>query len=94
MMKCAMVVIWDILQGSGIDDLIGELYKGATHRAVLAVANFNKSLRTIKLLYTALSIIINNEFILTLPVEILDEMEGCMNKIPTDLNNPEQSRKW
>ncbi|CAF4678307.1 unnamed protein product, partial [Rotaria sp. Silwood2] len=47
MMKCAMVVIWDILQGSGIDDLIGELYKGATHRAVLAVANFNKSLRTI-----------------------------------------------
>ncbi|CAF4252684.1 unnamed protein product, partial [Rotaria sp. Silwood2] len=94
MMKCAMVVIWDILQGSGIDDLIGELYKGATYRAVLAVANFNKSLRTIKLLYTALSIIINNEFILTLPVEIFDEMEVCMNKIPTDLNNPEQSRKW
>ncbi len=60
-----------------------------THRAVLAIANFNKSLRTITVLYTNFSILINNEFILTLPEEILDEMEHCMNQIPTDLTNPE-----
>ncbi len=41
MMKCEMIVIWDLLEGSGIDTLIGHLYKGATHRAVLAVAHFN-----------------------------------------------------
>jgi hypothetical protein len=94
MMKCAMIVIWGILEDSGIDTLIGQLYKGATHRAVLAVAHFNKSLRAIKLLYTALNIVINNEFILTLPTTMTDEMEQCMNKMPTDLTDIDENKEW
>jgi hypothetical protein len=94
MMKCAMIVIWDMLEESGIDTLIGELYKGATHRAVLSVAHFNKSLRTIKLLYTALIIILNNEFVLTLSTTMIDEIKQCMSQMPTDLTDIEENRKW
>ena len=57
MMKCAMVVIWGALEELGIDYIMGLLYKGATHRAVLSVIHFNKSLRATRLQYTALLIL-------------------------------------
>ncbi len=94
MMKCAMVVIRDVSEEAGIDTSIAELYKGATHRAVLSVAHFKKSLRAIKLFYTALSIVINNRFIITLPTIMIDEMKLCMNQMSTDLTDIEENSNW
>ena len=34
-MKNLMVVIWDVLEESGIEEVIGQLYKGASLRAIL-----------------------------------------------------------
>jgi hypothetical protein len=83
-----------MLEESGIDTLIGYLYKGATLRAVLTVAHFNKSLRTIKLLYTALLIILHNEYVQTLSTAMLDEIEQLMQIMPPDLTDAEKSREW
>ncbi|CAF4865364.1 unnamed protein product [Rotaria sp. Silwood1] len=94
MMKCAMIVIWGVLEESGIDNLMGLLYKDATHRAVLSVAHFNKSLRAIKLLYTALLILIHNEFIATLSLPMVDEIEELMNQMPLDASDVEESKTW
>ncbi|CAF1468756.1 unnamed protein product, partial [Rotaria sordida] len=94
MMKCAMIVIWGVLEESGIDNLMGLLYKGATHRAVLSVAHFNKSLRAIKLLYTALLILIHNEFVTTLSLPMVDEIEELMNKMPLDASDVEERKTW
>ncbi|CAF4553069.1 unnamed protein product, partial [Rotaria sp. Silwood2] len=94
MMRCAMKVIWGVLEESGIDTLIGELYKGATLRAILSVAHFNKSLRAIKLLYTALLIYIHEEFFQTLTTDIINEFEQVMSKMPTDLANIEEKKRW
>ncbi|CAF4371676.1 unnamed protein product, partial [Rotaria sp. Silwood2] len=94
MMKCAMKVIWEVLEESGIDNLMGLLYKGATHRAVLSVAHFNKSLRAIKLLYTALLILIHTEFITTLSLSMVEEIEKLMNRMPLDAPDVEESKAW
>ncbi|CAF2152973.1 unnamed protein product, partial [Rotaria magnacalcarata] len=94
MMKCGMIVIWGMLEESGIDILIGELYKGATHRAVLSVAHFNKSLRTIKLIFTALHILLHNEFVQSLPTTLIDQFEQCMNKMPSNVTNVDDNQQW
>ncbi|CAF4958920.1 unnamed protein product, partial [Rotaria sp. Silwood1] len=94
MMKCAMIVIWGILEESGVDTLIGTLYKDATHRAILSVSHFNKSLRTIKLLYTALLILVHDQFFLTLPTTMIDNIEQLMNKMPTDSADVEEKKRW
>ena len=87
-------MIWDMLEGSGIDTLLGYLYKGATLRAVLTVTHFNKSLRTIKLLYSALSILLQNEYVTTLSSEMITEMEQIMQIMPQNLSNLEKSKEW
>jgi hypothetical protein len=89
-----MVMIWDILEELGIYTLIDCLYKGATLRAVLSVAHFNKSLRAIKLLYTALLILLQNEYAMTLSTTVIDEIEQLMNMRPTDLLDTEEYRNW
>ena len=94
MMKCSMVVIWNTLEESGIDTLIGCLYKGATLRAILSVAHFNKSLRAIKLLYTALLILLYNEYIKTFSTTMTDELDEVMKLRPVDLTNVEKNREW
>ncbi|CAM4964899.1 unnamed protein product [Rotaria socialis] len=94
MMKCGMTVIWGLLEESGIDILIGELYKGATHRAVLSVAHFNKSLRAIKLIFTALHILLHNEFVQSLPTTLIDQFEQCMNKMPSNFTNVDDNQQW
>lgn len=94
MMKCAMVVIWDVLEESGVDTLFGSLYKGATLNAVLTVGHFNKSLRAIKLLYTALVILLYDEFLSTLPANRLSEIDRIMNEMPNDFNDPQRNRHW
>ncbi|CAF1309847.1 unnamed protein product, partial [Didymodactylos carnosus] len=66
-MKNMMILVWDVLQGTGIEDIIGELYKAAALRSILNVHHFNKSLRSCKLIYTALSILIMEEFLKTSP---------------------------
>ena len=52
-MKTTMIVIWKILNGSGLDEILNITYKGATLRSILNVHHFNKSLRCCKLPYTA-----------------------------------------
>jgi hypothetical protein len=34
LMKNMMVVIWSVVQGSGIEDILGTIYKGATLRSI------------------------------------------------------------
>jgi hypothetical protein len=68
--KNTMILIWDVLDGSGIDSVLERLYKGATLRAILNVHHFNHSLRACKLLYTALSVLLLDaffEFAIALP---------------------------
>ncbi|CAF1154261.1 unnamed protein product, partial [Didymodactylos carnosus] len=65
LMKNLMIVIWDVLDGSGIEDVFGFLYKGVSLRSILNVHHFNKSLRCIKLLYTALELLLFDSFITT-----------------------------
>ena len=60
--KNTMILIWDILDGSGIDSVLEQLYRGATLRAILNVHHFNHSLRACKLLFTALSIMLLDAF--------------------------------
>jgi hypothetical protein len=40
-----MIIIWDVLNGSGIEDILSCIYKAAAHRAIINVHNFNYSLR-------------------------------------------------
>jgi hypothetical protein len=34
LMKNTMIVIWDVLEGSGVEEVLGLIYKGASLRAV------------------------------------------------------------
>lgn len=35
LMKNTMNVIWDVMEGSGIEDILGLLYKGASLKSIL-----------------------------------------------------------
>jgi hypothetical protein len=35
LMKNSMIVIWDVLEGSGLEEVLGLVYKGSSLRAVL-----------------------------------------------------------
>jgi hypothetical protein len=90
-MKNFMVVIWDVLDGSGLDDILGCIYKAAAHRAVLNVYNFNYSLRCCKIIYTALSILFLDSFIKTTSssttnttINIIDKLKEILKSIPSD----------
>ena len=43
-LKNYMIVVWDVLNGSGIEDILERIYKGAAHRAVMNVHNLSYSL--------------------------------------------------
>jgi hypothetical protein len=60
-----MVVIWGVLKGSGIEDVLGCIYKAAAHRSIMNVHNFNYSLRCCKLIYTGLSTLFFDSYIKT-----------------------------
>lgn len=84
-----MVVIWDVLDGSGIGDVLAFVYKGAVHRSIMNVHNFNYSLRCCKLVYTALAEIFFNSFLKTLSTStttpnIIMNLKKILKRIPSD----------
>jgi hypothetical protein len=96
-----MIVIWQLLDGSGIDDILTCLYKGATLRSIFNVHHFNKSLRSCKLLYTALSILLieaystSNTSLPNSPCGIVvDEFSLLFQNLPNEYNNDSVKQKW
>ncbi|CAF2862598.1 unnamed protein product [Rotaria sp. Silwood2] len=86
LMKNYMIAVWDILEGSGIDTALGELYKGASLRSIMNCSHFNKSLRAMKLLHSALAALIIHEFLSIVPREIFNDIEVIMQSIPLDVS--------
>ncbi|CAF1553809.1 unnamed protein product, partial [Didymodactylos carnosus] len=82
-MKNYMIVVWDVLDGSGIEDILGYFYKGASLRSIFVVHHFNKSLRCCKLLYTALSMLLIQSFLKSLP-SFVDKVKLIVRDISND----------
>ncbi|CAF4815992.1 unnamed protein product [Rotaria sp. Silwood1] len=94
LMKNYMIVVWGILEGSGIDTALGELYKGASLRSIMNCSHFNKSLRAMKLLHSALAALIIHEFLSIVPREIFDDIEVIMQSIPLDVSTNTCKSAW
>ncbi|CAF0968968.1 unnamed protein product [Didymodactylos carnosus] len=95
-MKNFMIVIWDVLNGSGIEDAFGLIYKAAAHRAMLNVHNFNYSLRPCKLLYTALAMLFIESFVKTsvTSARIIDDLKKTLANIPSDYAVTNIKQQW
>ena len=104
-MKNYMVVIWDVLNGSGIEDVLGCIYKAAAHRSIMSVHNFNYSLRCCKLVYTALSMLFLDSFIKTLSsssssssptttTDIIEKLKEMLKSIPSDYAVGNIKQQW
>ncbi|CAF1557992.1 unnamed protein product, partial [Didymodactylos carnosus] len=91
-LKNYMAMIWTILDGSGVHQLIGCIFQGATLRSVFNVTNFNKSLRTIKLLYTSFGICLMREYLSSNYLHI--SIRELLNKTPTTFHTDEYKQKW
>ncbi|CAF3953138.1 unnamed protein product, partial [Rotaria sp. Silwood1] len=97
--KNMMIVIWDVLQGSGIEDILENIYKGATLKSILKVHHFNKSLRCCKILYTALYILLLEAFFeetLTslLVTDSINHLKSTMKKIPVEFASDDTAQTW
>lgn len=102
-MKTTMIMIWQILDGSGYDDILSTIYKGATLRSILNVSHFNKSFRCCKLLYTALSVLLIESYVDSfLPTvtsalngsSSLDEFHILFEDGPNEFNVNGIKQKW
>jgi hypothetical protein len=101
-MKKYMVVIWDVLNGSGVEDVLGCIYKAAAHRSILNVHNVNYSLRCCKLVYTALSVLFFEAFIKastsstpSLPTTgFVETLKGILKSIPSDYTIATMKQQW
>ena len=98
-MKNYLIVIWDVLNGSGVEDILGCIYKGAAHRAAMNVHNFNHSLRCCKLLYSALSILFIEAFIKTSlsspsTTVSVDKLKKILEAIPSDYTTNKEKQTW
>ena len=96
-----MVVIWDVLNGSGIEDVLGYIYKAAAHRSILNVHNFNYSLRCRKLIYTALSILLFDSFFKTFLFsssiekgDVIIKLKDLMKSMPSDYSKKTKKEEW
>ncbi|CAF1443747.1 unnamed protein product, partial [Rotaria sp. Silwood1] len=94
LMKNYMIVVWGILEGSGIDTALGELYKEASLRSIMNCSHFNKSLRAMKLLHSALAALIIHEFLSIVPREIFNDIEVIMQSIPLDVSTNTCKIAW
>jgi hypothetical protein len=94
-----MIIIWDVLNGSGVEDIFACIYKAAAHRAAMNVHNFNYSLRCCKLLYSALSMLFIESFIktslsssqTTIPI---DKIKQILEAIPSDYATDAEKQTW
>ncbi|CAF3913624.1 unnamed protein product [Rotaria sp. Silwood1] len=98
-MKNYLIVIWDVLNGSGIEDIFACIYKGAAHRAAMNVHNFNSSLRCCKLLYSALSILFIESFIKTSlssssTAIAVDKLKQILEAVPSDYATNKEKQSW
>ncbi|CAF3305789.1 unnamed protein product [Rotaria sp. Silwood2] len=99
LMKNMMVVIWEVLQGSGIEGLLEKIYKGASLRSILKVSHFNKSLRSCKLLYTALHILLLEAFFdqtatSSMIVNCTNNLKSIMSQIPSEFAADDVCQAW
>ncbi|CAF3933472.1 unnamed protein product [Rotaria sp. Silwood2] len=99
LMKNMMVVIWSILEGSGIEQVFENIYKAAALRSIFRAHHFNKSLRSCKLLYTALYILLLEAFFdhastSSLSINCIENLKCIINKIPSEFATDDISQKW
>lgn len=97
-MKNYMILIWDVLNGSGVEDVLGLIYKAAAHRSIFNVHNFNYSLRSCKLIYTALSILFYESFLQqfysTASDEVVKRFKRTLQTIPSDYTVATIKQEW
>ncbi|CAF1479999.1 unnamed protein product, partial [Didymodactylos carnosus] len=94
-LKTYMIMVWKVLAGSGIHELLGNIYQGATLRSILEVTNFNKSLRATKLLYTALSILCIENFITsTSALSSSQSIPSTFDQLPSYYATDEKKKQW
>ncbi|CAF4510634.1 unnamed protein product, partial [Didymodactylos carnosus] len=87
-----MRMVWSVLDGSGIHELLNYLYQGATLKSVVNVTNFNKSLRATKLLYTALYVTCFEQFLATTNVQ--QSITDALDNIPSFYTQDNVKQKW
>ena len=100
-MKNCMLIAWDILNGSGIEDILDSIYKAAVYRAIMNVHNFNYSLRCWKFICSALSILFFESFVkflLKSPTEAANDMVTKLNKafnfVPLSYTKKRKQKEW
>ena len=85
--------------GSGIEDILGCIYKGAAHRAVMNVHNFNYSWRCCKLLYSALSILFIESFVkstlsATSNFTYIQKLQQFLEVLPSEYASDKEKQYW
>ncbi|CAF3137029.1 unnamed protein product [Rotaria socialis] len=93
-MKNYMIAVWDILEYSGIDTALGELYRGASFRSIMNCSHFNKSLRAMKLLHSTLATLLIHQFLNDMPIEIVNDLEALLKTIPYDVTSNTLKIEW
>ncbi|CAF3952846.1 unnamed protein product [Rotaria sp. Silwood1] len=106
LMKNTMIVIWQILECSGIEDILNIIYKGATLKSILNVHHFNKSFRSCKLLYTALQMLLVESYVAantSLAIDttstsnslfLSNELRVLFENIPNEYNTDSVKQIW
>ncbi|CAF3938297.1 unnamed protein product [Rotaria sp. Silwood1] len=99
LMKNMMVVLWNLLKGSGIEDVFENIYKDATLSSVFEVRHFNRSLRCCKLLYTALHVLCIEAFFDQTSISLstsdcMKNLKSVMLQIPSEYAADDISQKW
>lgn len=93
-----MIVIWDVLAGSGVEDVIALIYKAAAHAATMKVQSFNYSLRCCKLVYTALSMLFLQSFFKSNSSSIIvgfkRQLQEIFGSIPSEFANTKKKQDW
>lgn len=93
-----MIVIWDVLAGSGVEDIIALIYKAAAHAATMKVQSFNYSLRCCKLIYTAMSMLFLESFFKSNSSSIIatvkDQLKDIFKSIPSDFAVERINQDW
>lgn len=94
-----LIIIWDVLNGSGIEDIFPSIYKGAALRTGMCVRDFDYYLRCCKFLYTALSMLFIESFIKTSlsssSIKIpMDNLKNILENVPSDDATNEEKQTW
>ncbi|CAF4309033.1 unnamed protein product [Rotaria socialis] len=99
LMKNMMIVVWDLLKGSGIEDVLKSIYKNATFSSILVVRHFNRSLGCCKRLHTALHMLCIEAFshqtsISSSITDCLNTLKSVILQIPSEYASDDIFQKW